>query len=400
MKLRSHPLHHGMPLALGLTALLVCSSALAQADPAYTYFGLSVGSARGSFDDARLASQVLAPGIGVGSTSRDSRSTGYRLFTGYQFNPYYAVELGYHDLGKYSFNASTTPPGTLQGQLKFVGASLDLLGMLPLSDNFSLLARAGAHWTRTRGRFDGTGAALVRDSTPSRRTTNGKYGLGLQYAFSPDFMVRTELERYRVNSATGTRGDVNLISVSLVLPLGRGSSRMASSGAPVYAAAPPPMVEAPRPAPRVMPDPTPTPTVAPDPAPRPTAPARRRVSYSAESTFGFDKSTLQPQGQAALDAFANELRGAEFDMVNVEGHTDRLGSTQYNESLSLQRAEAVKNYLVERAGLPALKVSAKGMGETAPLAQTADCKGDRPTKALIACLQPDRRVDIEVVGTR
>lgn len=82
------------------------------------------------------------------------------------------------------------------------------------------------------------------------------------------------------------------------------------------------------------------------------------------------------------------------------GHTDRIGSPKYNQKLSMQRAEAVKAYLVESAGIPADKISVTGMGETQPTTKLDECKGTKATKKLIACLQPDRRVEVEVHGTK
>lgn len=402
---------HGLATAaLAAAALLVCGAAQARTGaPYYAYGGLSAGSARGNFDEPRIAGQVLDAGSGVSSIGRSGRRTAWRVFGGYQFNPYYALELGYHDLGRFGFDAATTPAGALKGEMKFVGASADLLGMMPVGDSLSLFARVGANWTRTRSRFEGTGTAVVADPQPSRRATNAKYGLGLQFAFTPQFLMRAEAERYRVNSATGTRGDVNVLSVSLVVPFGRGSGggrmmqmsaateapRPAATIAPIAPIAPVAVA-----APVVAPEPIATPAQAVMPAPRPIPAARRSVSHSAESIFGFDQSTLQPAGRQALDGFAVELRGLEFESVSVEGHTDRLGSTAYNQALSQRRAEVVRNYLVDSGGVPAAKVQARGMGESAPMPTTADCKGERPSTALIACLQPDRRVDIDVTGTR
>jgi OOP family OmpA-OmpF porin len=129
-------------------------------------------------------------------------------------------------------------------------------------------------------------------------------------------------------------------------------------------------------------------------------PVRRRVTFSAESLFGFDQSTVKPEGRAALDKFAADTRGTQFDVISVEGHTDRLGTPAYNQRLSLRRAEAVKAYLVSSGGFAADKVNVVGKGESSPVTQAADCKGNKPTAQLIACLQPDRRVDIEVTGSR
>ncbi len=87
-------------------------------------------------------------------------------------------------------------------------------------------------------------------------------------------------------------------------------------------------------------------------------------------------------------------------MVTVEGHTDRLGSQTYNQALSMRRAQAVKDYLVVSGGLDAAKISAVGKSESAPVTNPEDCKGSNPSARLIACLQPDRRVEVEVSGTR
>ena len=87
-------------------------------------------------------------------------------------------------------------------------------------------------------------------------------------------------------------------------------------------------------------------------------------------------------------------------MISVEGNTDRLGSENYNQKLSEERADAVKAYLTTSAGIDPRKISSTGRGETNPVTQPRDCKGNKPTAALIACLQPDRRVDVEVTGER
>ena len=68
--------------------------------------------------------------------------------------------------------------------------------------------------------------------------------------------------------------------------------------------------------------------------------------------------------------------------------------------LSQQRAETVKAYLVDKAGVDSSRIRAVGWGETSPVTRAEDCKWHRPSPALIACLAPDRRVDIEVVGNR
>jgi OOP family OmpA-OmpF porin len=133
---------------------------------------------------------------------------------------------------------------------------------------------------------------------------------------------------------------------------------------------------------------------APPPAPLPP----QKISLSADALFDFDSATLKPEGIAELDQFSNDLTKVQYDMIIVIGHTDRIGSPDYNQKLSLRRAESVKEYLVVNRGIDSNLIYSDGKGEADPI--TGDsCQGST-SNALIACLQPDRRVDIEVTGMR
>jgi len=134
------------------------------------------------------------------------------------------------------------------------------------------------------------------------------------------------------------------------------------------------------------------------PAPAPARVVPQGISFSADSLFAFDKSVLRPAGRATLDDFARQLNGAQYDAIYVTGHTDRFGTSKYNQKLSERRARAVKNYLV-RKGVPANRIYAEGRGETQPVTGPGACNGARSAK-VIACLQPDRRVHVTVTGTK
>ncbi|MET0542858.1 MAG: OmpA family protein [Variovorax sp.] len=130
-----------------------------------------------------------------------------------------------------------------------------------------------------------------------------------------------------------------------------------------------------------------------------TAPERFRLG--ADALFAFDGSgsaDILPEGRRQLDALAAQLkdRYKRLDSVTVIGHTDRLGSDGYNHALSVARANTVRAYLVSQ-GLPPAAVRAYGVGKTQPVAQ---CARSLSNTALIACLQPDRRVELEVTGER
>jgi OOP family OmpA-OmpF porin len=381
-------------LSLAGIGSLIAASSFAQQDGSYYYGGLSVGESRARVDEARYANSLLGGGQATTVLSTDSRGKAFKLFGGYQMNRYFGVEGGFFDLGQFGFQTSNVPAGTLNGQIKVQGVNLDVVGTVPLTDSFSAFGRAGVQFARTRDSFDGT--AVPGGANRGDRGANPKIGLGLQYDFSPSMSVRAEAEHYRLNDAVGNHSAANVYSVSVLFPFGR-----TPAPAPRAMAAPAYVAPAPAPAPVVAEAPAPAPVVAVAPvAPPVVAPAKRRVSFSAESLFTFDKSAVKPEGKAALDSFSKEVEGTQFDKITVEGHTDRLGSTAYNQRLSQERAEAVKGYLVTEGKVDATKISAVGMSESAPVTKPEDCVGTKASPKLIACLQPDRRVEVEVTGTR
>lgn len=121
------------------------------------------------------------------------------------------------------------------------------------------------------------------------------------------------------------------------------------------------------------------------------------VNFEAEPLFSFDKAVIRNDQRKSLDEFVAGLKGVTYDEITIAGHADRLGSDAYNQKLSERRANAVKAYLVSR-GVPASKIRAEGRGESEPVTGD-DCKGSRG-KALISCLQPDRRVDVSANGSK
>jgi OOP family OmpA-OmpF porin len=373
---------------LGLVAFAVIVSPFAVADDSGWYGGLNIGQSRAKIDDARITSNLLGAGFTTTSITDDDRDTGYKLFGGYKVNKNFAVEGGYFDLGRFGFAATTIPAGTLSGNIRLKGLNLDAVGILPINEKFSAFGRAGLNYAEARDSFTGTGLVGVANPNPSKREANFKLGLGIQYDFTESLGMRLEAERYRINDAVGNKGDIDLLSVGLVYRFG------GKTPAPERVAAAP----APRPVVVTPPPPPPQPAAVTPPPPRPPAPAK--VTFSADSLFDFDKATLKPAGKQALDKFAADLRGASFDVIAVTGHTDRIGSHAYNMKLSTRRAEAVKTYLVQSGGIPAGKITARGTDGSDPVTKSGECKGKKATKALIACLQPDRRVEVEVSGTR
>jgi OOP family OmpA-OmpF porin len=139
--------------------------------------------------------------------------------------------------------------------------------------------------------------------------------------------------------------------------------------------------------------PPPPPTVE---VPRPPEPTVRRIretiTISSETLFAFNKSVLSPAGEAELDRLIRKLQDySRVISVTVIGHTDRIGSDAYNQRLSERRANTVANYLKSK-GISSSIMTVIGRGESEPIVSCEGLKG----KALISCLAPNRRVNVNV----
>lgn len=169
----------------------------------------------------------------------------------------------------------------------------------------------------------------------------------------------------------------------------------------------PPPAPAPPPPPPVKPAPPPEPKPAPEqpkpkPEPEKPKPVAEKVTFAADVLFEFDKAVVRPEGRSKLDDLSSKVRGINLEVIIAIGHADTIGSDAYNQRLSVRRAESIKAYLVSR-DVPANRIYTEGKGEKQPVTG-GRCKNlgkeARSNKKMIDCLQADRRVEIEVIGTR
>ena len=137
---------------------------------------------------------------------------------------------------------------------------------------------------------------------------------------------------------------------------------------------------------------------APPPKKAPEKMLPQKINFSADALFDFDKAVLKPEGKAMLDELSRILQGANYEVIVATGHADRFGSVAYNQKLSERRANAVKDYLASK-DIPLNKVATSGKGKSQPVTKPGECAGPKSPK-VIACLQPDRRVDVEVTGSK
>jgi OOP family OmpA-OmpF porin len=192
----------------------------------------------------------------------------------------------------------------------------------------------------------------------------------------------------------------------IVRAIGAGVCVRTSDWTPARAVAEcdPDLVKKPAP-PKVVPKPKPEakPEVKPKPKPKPEF---LNIEEKIElQGMPFNKAEMTPDNKKELDQFLANLRKAtkqrgavEFGAVIVTGHTDRIGTLNYNMKLSERRAVVVKDYLVSQ-GIDQKLIFWEGKGPKQPIPVTKFCDNKMKRKQLIECLAPNRRVTVEIVGT-
>jgi OOP family OmpA-OmpF porin len=341
-------------------------------------------SAEGMYRDAWYA----VPGVAHMDTGNDldaDNDTGAFIAIGKELGQSwdFQVRLGYNKA-----NEDTKVSGA-SGDYKSTQLGLDALYMFN-RDSFRPFLLAGFGATRN----DVDYKYLTTIANGKRTSFMASLGLGMQYFFSDSFGVQADLRRQfsrskittaGVSSSNSTRN--NLLSLGGIFRFG--------APAPVVAAV------APEPAPIPVVEPAPIPVVEPAPIPvvEPVPVCIKKldtVTIDATKLFRFDKYVLKAEGKAALDQTAAQLNAnPAITNVLVTGHTDRLGSYAYNQKLADRRAAQVAQYLATK-GVNSDVITSTGRGEAVPVVA---CEGVKDRKALIKCLQPNRRVTVEAVAT-
>ncbi|WP_407503110.1 OmpA family protein [Acinetobacter baumannii] len=121
---------------------------------------------------------------------------------------------------------------------------------------------------------------------------------------------------------------------------------------------------------------------------------------AADTLFKFDGSSLNDllsKGRQEVLNVASKISNnfVSVSRINLVGHTDRLGSDSYNNQLGQNRADTVRNLLVQN-GVAGSMISTASGGKRQPV--TNGCFNVKQREALHACLQPDRRVTVEITG--
>lgn len=293
-------------------------------------------------------------------TVSDNTDAGVHVALGYDINRFVSVEGYVADLGSAQIAFLGADVGTIDYQV----FGLSVLGYL-----YNTQSGIGLFDSDTNGLFLREGLSLYGrlGLGHMRNTSEGVeyfqdypnhavFGLGLEYGFTNGVAVRAE--------AIAMDTDARYLSVGIL-------KRFGKSHVPALLTVPAVLVSTP----------LPTPDVAAAPVPLPML---QGPMITPSGNFAFDKSDLTPQFIKDLDALAAVLIKNDVG-IYINGHTDWVGSEQYNLGLSERRATGVEMYLLNR-GVGAKLLDTRGYGETRPIADNTTSQG-RAT---------NRRVDIEL----
>ena len=121
-----------------------------------------------------------------------------------------------------------------------------------------------------------------------------------------------------------------------------------------------------------------------------------KIVLAADTLFDLNSAKVKPEGVKMLNELVARMSGLNVDVVMATGYTDITGPASFNQTLSERRAEAVKSYMVAQ-GVPADKIQTEGKASLDPV---VTCEQTGTKAEYIACLAPNRRAVVEVVGTR
>ncbi|MDO8412964.1 MAG: OmpA family protein [Gallionellaceae bacterium] len=357
--------------ALSLAGCAVINSAVA--DDSNWYLGGNIGQSRAKIDDTRITAQLVGVGFATTSIVDENRSAAYKLFAGYKVGKNFALEGGYFDIGKFGFTSTTIPAGTLTGKIKLRGVNIDAVGILPITEQFAVFGRAGLNYAQARDNFSSTGLVPAPvNPNPSKSEANYKFGMGLQYDFTESLGMRAEAERYRINDAVSNKGDINMYSLGLVYRFG------VNKPSPVTRDAASESIAAREPIVAVAPVQVIVPVTV------------RTAQYCSILDFQFEikQDDIQREEKERLSVFGTFMNKYPDTTAVIEGHTDDVGTSEYNWKLSQRRAESVVSYLVDNFHIATSRLTAVGYGEMRPIADNSTRQGQQMNRrigAVVAC---------------
>lgn len=300
----------------------------------------------------------------INDTHIDDDETGWKAYLGYNFLPWLGVEAGYKDFGSYSTNHLFQ--GTnFDADLDVTGWDGFLVGYLPIG-SVDLFAKVGA--------IDLEQELDTRNfGTESDRDTQFAYGVGLAWNLG-NWALRAEAEGFDDNEVD----DFYFVTAGVTYTFAR------AKPAPVVAAAP-------APAPEKCPDQDGDGVCDADDQCPNTAPGTRvgkagcDCDYTLQLQFAFDSAQLTAGDKAELDRLVPILTNPRAGFIGgvIEGHTDSIGTAEYNMGLSRRRAESVERYLEAQGVSLANRFTSEAFGKTKPIASNSTAEGRAENRRVV-----------------
>jgi len=182
------------------------------------YGGLDLGRSNQRLGSGQIDSALGQQGLTT-SSSLDDHATAWGLFAGYQFNPYFAVEGGYVNLGKFDYSSTVSAPAadTVSGHLGVQGVDAAAVGLLPFGQRqeWAVYGKAGLFYAKSTLDASSTGAVAVSDT--DHWSTSPLLGAGVNYDLTRNVGLRAEYDRYfKVGDSTVGKGDIDALTARVV----------------------------------------------------------------------------------------------------------------------------------------------------------------------------------------
>lgn len=183
-----------------IAAGLLLTGAWMAAAPAAAQAYIGFGAGKSDYDSGNMIPDLITSG------SVDGKDTGYKIFGGYQFNPYFAVEVAYVDLGKASYSGNFGVAPVTGGSLETWGLNASAVGILPVGAHFELFGKLGILGWESKAR-DTTGGVPFTGKADGGDLS---FGAGVALHFTKNVGIRAEWERFKAVD------DIDLLSLGLV----------------------------------------------------------------------------------------------------------------------------------------------------------------------------------------
>ncbi len=357
-----------------ILGLFITMSGSALALDGNFYVGGQLGQARGEVGSAEMNERMAKLGYDAHAIVSGQNRTAWELVGGYQFSDYFALEAGYVDLGEVRTRLSGSPVD-IQDYLNSAnlvhprsadGYELAVLGRYPFDEKNSVYVRGGLLFAGSRYQAD----AQTDFAKRSASGNDGFIGIGYEYEINDRWDLQVNAQNYHIEDE-----NIKLIGIGFHYKFHSLKKSVMPAQEPLVTQTP--VVEKPQPI-------TSNPCLMPEPPSSCNPESTAVVSIELAVQFDTNSDVVKANYLNDILKLAEFLKAHINTKVIIEGHTDDQGDANLNKDLSLRRAKAVRNMLVEKFGIAADRVTSDGYGEERPVATNATAEGRDANRRVIA----------------